>query len=99
MFRTLSTAIPSAITASSTKVPATMRKAAQLPMPSAIRPYAQGEAENDEHQAAGEGGHADQHRGQADPPYVFAQLALGQLDLVPDQLGHVLGGQGDEIPE
>ena len=57
--RTFSRAIPT-ITASSTQVPATMRKAAHAQMPSTIRPYAERDADHDQHQAADESGHAAQ---------------------------------------
>ena len=59
----------------------------------------QGDGQQDEHQAGHEGGHDAQRPGQPDPLHVGHQLGLGQVDLVPDQLRHVLGGQGDKIPE
>src|SRR3984957_10012424 len=71
------------------------------PGPDAERdqPEGEGDAQQDEHQAAHEGGHAGQRPGQPAALQVPAQLGLGQVDLVADQLGHVLGGQGHEITE
>jgi hypothetical protein len=71
------------------------------PVPDTERDQAerQRDGQQHEHQASHEGGHDAQGPGQPDPLDVVHQLALGQVDLVPDQLGHVLGRQGDEIPK
>jgi hypothetical protein len=71
------------------------------PGPDAERDQAerQGDAEQDEHQAADEGGQPEPGHRDAHPARVALELGLGQVDLVPDQLGYVLGGQGDQVAE
>jgi hypothetical protein len=96
--RTFSRAIPT-IAASSTQVPATMRKAAHGPDAEHDQPYAERDADQDQHQAADEGGRAAQGAVRPTRRMSPRSSVLARSISYLAQMGDVLGPPGYEMTD